>query len=53
MHILHIFLTHSFLDSPKRDGLTSKNVKLIGHNFLSLVDNLLWYLPFASGKQAH
>ena len=33
--------------------MTSKNVKLIGHGFLSLVDNLFWYLPFASSKQAH
>ena len=50
---MHIFLTYSFLDSLKRDGVTSKNVKLIGHGFLSLVDNLFWYLPFASIKQAH
>ena len=53
MHILHIFLTYSYLDSLKRDGVTSKNVKLIGHDFLSLMDNLFWYLPFASSKQAH
>ena len=33
--------------------MTSKNVKLIGHGFLSLVDSLFWYLPFASSKQAH
>ena len=46
-------VTHSFLDSLKRDGVTPKNVKLIGHGFLSLVDTLFWYLPFASSKQAH
>ena len=50
---MHIFLTYSFLDSLKRDGVTSKNVKLIGHGFLSLTDNLFWFLPFASSKQAH
>ena len=33
--------------------MTPKNVKLIGHGFLSLVDTLFWYLPFASSKQAH
>ena len=50
---MHILVTHSFLDSLKRDGVTPKNVKLIGHGFLSLVDTLFWYLPFASSKQAH
>ena len=46
-------ITYSFLDSQKRDGVTPKNVKMIGNCFLSLVDNLFWYLPFASSKQAY
>ena len=49
---LLLFPSYSFLDSRKREGVTSKNVKLIGHGFLSLVDNLFWYLPFASSLAA-
>ena len=53
MHILHTFFTYRFLDSLKRDGVTSKNVKRIGHSFLSLVDSLFWFLSLALSKQAH
>ena len=53
VHILHTFFTYRFLDSLKRDGVTSKNVKRIGHSFLSLVDSLFWFLSLALSKQAH
>ena len=33
--------------------MTCKNIKLIGHCSLSLVNNLFWYLPFPNSKQAH
>jgi hypothetical protein len=37
----------------RSDGVTSKNVKLFGEGFLSLVEHYFLHLPLASMKQAH
>jgi hypothetical protein len=37
----------------KRDGKTAKEILLIGSGFQAYVDNLFWFLPFSSTKQAY
>jgi hypothetical protein len=37
----------------KKDGVTTKEVPLIGANSHAPIDHLFWYLPFASVKQGN
>ncbi len=37
----------------KKDGLTTKEVPLIGARFHSLIDLLFWYLTFPSVKEGN
>ncbi len=37
----------------KKDGVTTKEVPLIGACFHSLIDHLFWYLPFLSVKEGN
>ena len=37
----------------KRDGVTTKEIPLIGTGFQAFIDNLFWFLPFSSQKQAY
>ena len=36
----------------KRDGVATKEIPLIGTGFQAFIDNLFWFLPFSSSKQA-
>ncbi len=37
----------------KKDGVTTKEVPLIGAGFQAFIDHLFWYLPFPSVKQGN
>ena len=36
----------------KKNGQDSKEIPLIGQGFQAYIDNLFWFLPFSSQKQA-
>ena len=36
----------------KRDGVATKDIPLISTGFQAYIDNLFWFLPFSSSKQA-
>ena len=46
MHILNIYVR------VKRNGTDVKEIPLIGQGFQAFIDDLFWFLPFSSKKQA-
>ena len=36
----------------KRDSMATKEIPLIGTGFQAFINNLFWFLPFSSSKQA-
>jgi hypothetical protein len=51
-HTLNVFSILTSRVRYKRNGADTKEVPLIGIGFQAFIDNIFWYLPFSSTRQA-